>query len=499
MSHSQSGPLALLHSRGRLPTGQSGPSRASVTLWEATAPVKLPTWRGPPSRGLGGQGAGGGIPRADPGGLAPPDRLLPPILYAAPRTPPPSCSEGSRGLSVPPRAGRIFTTSAVSPGPRSRQRPGRCAFRAGRNLPDKEFRYLRTVIVTAAVYRGLASALRPSGLTPPRDLPAPGRRQAAYVSSRFQRRPVFLVNSRLGLFAAAASLQRPFSLGYGAFLPSSLTAVAPLASACSASPPVSVCGTGACAHGAGGFSGAAFRGVRSHASPHGPAVRWGIGPTRRASADAGVQNRAPLIAAVPAALVARARGAGMSTCRPSASAARLSLRPRLTLGGRAFPRKPRASGGPDSHRPLATRASILTSGRSTAHRLCGFAAYGKLPYRRVLGYPSRRFGARLSPVNCRRAPTRPVSCYALLGRVAASEPTSWLSARAHILCHSAATWGPWRAVWAVPLSGARLSPRVLTPGLLARRRSEFGSLRQAARPPRGSGALPPPGSARGQP
>ena len=31
------------------------------------------------------------------------------------------------------------------------------AFRAGRNLPDKEFRYLRTVIVTAAVYWGLNS------------------------------------------------------------------------------------------------------------------------------------------------------------------------------------------------------------------------------------------------------------------------------------------------------------------------------------------------------
>ena len=27
-------------------------------------------------------------------------------------------------------------------------------------LPDKEFRYLRTVIVTAAVYRGLTSELR---------------------------------------------------------------------------------------------------------------------------------------------------------------------------------------------------------------------------------------------------------------------------------------------------------------------------------------------------
>ncbi len=41
-----------------------------------------------------------------------------------------------------------------------RQRPDRDAFRAGRNLPDKEFRYLRTVIVTAAVYWGLSSVLR---------------------------------------------------------------------------------------------------------------------------------------------------------------------------------------------------------------------------------------------------------------------------------------------------------------------------------------------------
>ena len=33
----------------------------------------------------------------------------------------------------------------------------RYTIRAGRNLPDKEFRYLRTVIVTAAVYRGFDS------------------------------------------------------------------------------------------------------------------------------------------------------------------------------------------------------------------------------------------------------------------------------------------------------------------------------------------------------
>ena len=40
-----------------------------------------------------------------------------------------------------------------------RQCPDRYTIRAGRNLPDKEFRYLRTVIVTAAVYRGFNSVL----------------------------------------------------------------------------------------------------------------------------------------------------------------------------------------------------------------------------------------------------------------------------------------------------------------------------------------------------
>ena len=41
-----------------------------------------------------------------------------------------------------------------------RQLPDRYAIRAGQNLPAKEFRYLRTVIVTAAVYRGFNSDLR---------------------------------------------------------------------------------------------------------------------------------------------------------------------------------------------------------------------------------------------------------------------------------------------------------------------------------------------------
>ena len=46
-----------------------------------------------------------------------------------------------------------------------RQRGSRYAIRPGRNLPDKEFRYLRTVIVTAAVYLGFNSELSPLLLT----------------------------------------------------------------------------------------------------------------------------------------------------------------------------------------------------------------------------------------------------------------------------------------------------------------------------------------------
>ena len=55
------------------------------------------------------------------------------------------------------------------------------AIRAGRNLPDKEFRYLRTVIVTAAVNRGFGSELLPEGMTPCLNLPAPSTRQSTYI------------------------------------------------------------------------------------------------------------------------------------------------------------------------------------------------------------------------------------------------------------------------------------------------------------------------------
>ncbi len=64
------------------------------------------------------------------------------------------------GLSVLVQVVRIFTDKSISPSPSPRQYPNHYAFRAGRNLPDKEFRYLRTVIVTAAVHQGFSYQLR---------------------------------------------------------------------------------------------------------------------------------------------------------------------------------------------------------------------------------------------------------------------------------------------------------------------------------------------------
>src|ERR1700709_1476516 len=81
-----------------------------------------------------------------------------------PQTPISSCSKGSRGLSVFPRVLGIFTETPSSRDPSLRQRSSRYAMRAGRNLPDKEFRYLRTVIVTAAVYWDFNQELAPHHL-----------------------------------------------------------------------------------------------------------------------------------------------------------------------------------------------------------------------------------------------------------------------------------------------------------------------------------------------
>ena len=77
----------------------------------------------------------------------------------------PNCSKAARGLFVLVRTDGIFTANALSPSPSLRQCPHDYSIRAGQNLPDKEFRYLRTVIVTAAVHWGFSSDREAFALT----------------------------------------------------------------------------------------------------------------------------------------------------------------------------------------------------------------------------------------------------------------------------------------------------------------------------------------------
>ena len=175
----------------------------------------------------------GGISTAAPRDLATALHSLPPILHKPCQDPMSGYSKGSRGLSVQSWVDGIFTATAVSPDPSLRQRPSRYTIRAGRNLPDKEFRYLRTVIVTAAVYRGFSLELAPRPLT--------FRHRAGvrpYTSSyEFAESCVFAKQSPRPLLCGPGQLVMyithqpglPLSRSYGVILPSSLTRVLPSA------------------------------------------------------------------------------------------------------------------------------------------------------------------------------------------------------------------------------------------------------------------------------
>jgi hypothetical protein len=156
------------------------------------------------------------------------------------------CSKAPRGLFALSRVTCIFTCTSISPDPSLRQRPDRYAIRAGRNLPDKEFRYLRTLIVRAAVYRGFDSELAPLLLT--------FRHWAGvspYMSAFALARTCVFAKQSPGPFHCGLdqstdkrpTARRPFSRSYGANLPSSLTRVLPIALVFSTRLPVSDCGT----------------------------------------------------------------------------------------------------------------------------------------------------------------------------------------------------------------------------------------------------------------
>ena len=107
----------------------------------------------------------------------------------------------------------------------SRQCSNHYTFRAGQNLPDKEFRYLRPVIVTAAVHWGFNSALARllltfqhwAGVSP-------------YTSSfDFAETCVFAKQLPGPIHCGSPFREHPFSRSYGVNLPSSLTTLLPLA------------------------------------------------------------------------------------------------------------------------------------------------------------------------------------------------------------------------------------------------------------------------------
>ena len=116
------------------------------------------------------------------------------------------------------------------------------------------------------------------------------------------------------------------------------------------------------------------------------------------------------------------------------------LRPRLTQGRSALPWKPWIFGLEDSHLYLATHSGILSSMQSTA-------PYGTASSRMQCSSTNLLLDSlvsvvRFSPGHFRRRTSRPVSYYALFECMAASEPTSWLSSKSHILFHLTRTLGP---------------------------------------------------------
>ena len=128
-----------------------------------------------------------------------------------------------------------------------RHRRSRYAIRAGRNLPDKEFRYLRTVIVTAAVYWDFDQELAPhqlifqhrAGVTP---YTSTFVFAECCVFIKQSQPPILCDLVRLPLYRFTY-LRHTFFRSYGVNLPSSLTRVLSSALACSAHLPVLVCGT----------------------------------------------------------------------------------------------------------------------------------------------------------------------------------------------------------------------------------------------------------------
>ena len=131
---------------------------------------------------------------------------------------------------------------------------------------------------------------------------------------------------------------------------------------------------------------------------------------------------------------------GISTCCPSATTLVLALGPDLPRADQLYPGNLRYSPREDSHLSLATHSVILSSIHSTAPS--GTASLRiQCSSTNVFRHSSASVSC-FSPGHFRRRTSRPVSYYALFECMAASEPTSWLSLKSHILFHLTHILGP---------------------------------------------------------
>jgi len=150
-----------------------------------------------------------------------------------------SYSKGARGLSFLPQERRIFTANSISLIPYWRQWGSRYTIRAGRKSPVKEFRYLRTVRFTAAVYQGFDSKHIPLLLTYWHWAGVRPYTSCYHLAE-------FCVFSKQSLPPDMLRLQymrHSFSKSYGVILPSSFNMVKSKTLVCSTSSPVLVWGT----------------------------------------------------------------------------------------------------------------------------------------------------------------------------------------------------------------------------------------------------------------
>ena len=123
------------------------------------------------------------------------------------------------------------------------------------------------------------------------------------------------------------------------------------------------------------------------------------------------------------------------------------LRSRLTLGRLPLPRNPQAFGVAGSHRQSALLIQAFALRFAPRVLPPPLLRYSRtLPYHRHPPAYGRRLSAasvpRFSPVTLSARRHSTSELLRTLSRMAASKPTSWLSAQPHNLSHSAWIWGP---------------------------------------------------------